>query len=97
MIVKKINDLALDIQKTPSKYWLNIMKKNRDATTYYVIAGFDYDSEYNCYQLNSILDRLDDIVLDWYDFGVLVRYGYDLLNKEKLEDAYYRIERELIS
>ena len=40
MIVKKINNLALDIQKTPYRYWLNIMKKLKDSTNYYVILGF---------------------------------------------------------
>lgn len=94
MIIKKINELALDIQKTSYKYWLNIMKQNRDSDTYFVIAGFDYDKEYDCYQLNTILNRLDDKTLDWFCFGVLVEFGYKVLNsKETLSEIYKQKEK----
>lgn len=93
MIVKKINNLALDIQKTPYKYWLNIMKQNKDSDTYYVIAGFDYDEEYEHYQINAIGDRLDDKTLDWFDFGVLVQLGYKKLKEKPLKELYQELER----
>ena len=90
MIVKKINNLALDIQKTPYRYWLNIMKKLKDSTSYYVILGFEYDEEYDIYKIESTLDRLDDKTIDWFDLGILINLGYDLLNKDKrtLEEIY---------
>lgn len=93
MIVKKINNLALDIQKTPNRYRLNIMKKNKDSDSWYVICGFDYDKEYYCYQLNACINRLDDKTLDWYDLGCLVNLGYKLLNGNKLlEDIYKELD-----
>lgn len=90
MIVKKINNLALDIQKTPYKYWLNIIKKLKDSTSYYVILGFEYDDEYDTYKIESTLDRLYDKTIDWFDLGILINLGYDLLNKDKrtLEEIY---------
>ena len=80
MIIKKINNLALDIQKTPNKYWLNIMQQSKDGTYYWVISGFDYDKEYELYKLNSIGSRLNDKEINWNDYGELVKLGYEILN-----------------
>ena len=96
MTVKKINNLALDIQKTPNHYWLNIEKQNKDSDSWYVISGFDYDEEYDKYQLNSCLDRLDDKTIDWYDYGCLVNLGYKLLNGNKtLQEIYSDLESQV--
>lgn len=94
MIVKKINDLALDIQKTPSRYWLNIMKQNKDSNSYYVILGFDYDEEYDRYRINSVLDRLDDKRIDWYDLGCLIELAYSILKEENLSEKYKHLEQK---
>ena len=92
MIIKRINNLALEIQHNRSHYWLCIWKQFKNDSCGYIIAGFDYDEEYNSYELNSVGDRLNDITLDWFDFGVIVKYGYDLLSKYSLEDIYNRCE-----
>lgn len=98
MIVKKINELALDIQKTPYKYWLNIMKRYKNNDTYYVICGFDYKDEDDMYELNSIGDRLKEKNIDWFDLGILVNLGYKILssNTENLEELYNKLKIEKV-
>lgn len=95
MIVKKINDLALDIQKTPNRYWLNIMRQNKDSDTYYVIVGFEYNEKEDYYYLESVADRLDSPTLDWEIFGMLVIKSHKILNgNESLSDMYNRLKEE---
>lgn len=95
MIIKEINELALDIQKTPYKYWLNIMKKNKDSSTYYVILGYEYNEEYDHYQINSTLDRLDDKTIDWFDLGVLINLGYKILKSGKTLKQIYNEKKKV--
>lgn len=96
MIIKKINNLALDIQKTPNRYWLNIMQQSKDGTYYWVISGFDYDKEYELYQLNSIGDRLNDKEINWNDYGELVKLGYEILNSNNKLEKIYNDEIKII-
>jgi hypothetical protein len=48
----------------------------------FTIASFDFDEEYNCFRLNSCLDRLNNKDIDWVAFGELVILGYRHLNRE---------------
>lgn len=90
MIIKRLGDLALDIQKSASRYWLNIMQKCKDRDSYYVICGFEYDDHEDCYDLQSVADRIVYKEVNWSNLEVLVKYGFELLNDEgmSLEDFY---------
>lgn len=97
MKIKQINNLILDIQKTPYKYWLNIIKKFKDSDSGYVICGFEYNAEEETYDLNSVGDRIIDKDIEWFDLETLIKYGYKILNNanESLGEMYHRLESEV--
>lgn len=99
MIIKKVNNLELDIQKTPFRYWLNIIKRFRDSDLGYVICGYEYNEDEGFYYLESCTDRIIDKDIDWSDLEVLVKEGFDILlhGKETLKDMYKRLEKEGIN
>ena len=71
----RINNLDIALEETDHKY-IMINQWSKDNTFKWGIATFEYDEEYDCYQLNGVLDRLDNNLIDWYDFGCLVELGY---------------------
>lgn len=92
MLVKKINNLELDIQKTPYKYWLNIIKKFKDSETGYVICGFEYNETENYYYLESTAGRIADVDINWNDLEALIKFGFEILTgEETLEEMYNRL------
>ena len=49
-------------------------------TCRYVIASFRYNHDEECWELNSIGDRIADEEMDWDAFGKLVRKAYRVLD-----------------
>lgn len=91
MIIKKLGELALDIQKTSwNHYWLNIMQKCKDSDSYYVICGFEYDDHEDIYELKSVCNRIVDDRVNWTNLEILVKTGFSLLEDkdQSLEDLY---------
>lgn len=58
---------------------IEICMWDKDFQSRWTIASFDKDEEYDCYRLNSCLDRLNEEKLNWQDFGELVKKGYKFL------------------
>ena len=82
--IKIIGNLSLSyktfIGKEAKEDDLEICQWNLKEGCKWTIASFEYDEEYNCYALNSCLNRLDDKNIDWEVFGLLVKKAYKILN-----------------
>jgi hypothetical protein len=79
MIIKQVSNLKLDIQKTPYRYWLNIIKQFKDSDVGYVICGFEYNKDEDFYYLESCDERIIDKDIDWLDLEYLIKYGFKIL------------------
>lgn len=69
---------------------IEISMWDKDFQSRWTIASFDKDEEYDCYRLNSCLDRLNEEKLNWQDFGELVKKGYKFLGTKGV-DTYSQI------
>ena len=83
--IKRIGHLSLGyvysgISKAFHEDAIEICKWNDDFTNRWTIAFFEYEPEEKCYKLESCGDRLNDSDINWTDFGVLVKKGYEILD-----------------
>ena len=82
--ILKIGNLSLGyvtfIGKEAKEDDLEICQWDLKENYKWTIASFEYNEEYECYELNSCLSRLNDKNINWKDFGELVQKGYEILN-----------------
>lgn len=81
----RINNLDIDLEKTNHKY-IMINEWSKDNTHRWGIAHFVYNEEYDYYELQGIGDRLNSNLIDWYDFGCLVKLGYKWIKENCFND-----------
>lgn len=83
--ISKIGNLSLGYKtffgKKAKEDDLEICQWDSKENYKWTIANFDYNEEYECYELNSCLSRLNDKNINWKDFGELVQKGYEILKK----------------
>ena len=58
---------------------LEICMWDKEDEHKWTIASFSYNETYDCYNLNSCVDRLSNADIDWLVFGQLVKEGYSRL------------------
>ena len=68
------------IDRTGEEDEIEICMWDKKFTNRWTIASFEYEPEYNCYKLESCGERLNDSNINWMDFGVLVKKGYEILD-----------------
>lgn len=95
MIVKQLNKLALDIQKTPKSYWLNIMRQNDNSDSWYVIAGYSKALYEDSYNIKSIGDRIKLPKDESEDLMELMRLGFNVIDEFNgdMYEAYKHYEK----
>jgi hypothetical protein len=81
--ILKLGNLSLSyktfIGKEAKEDDLEICQWDLKENYKWTIASFEYNEEYECYELNSCLNRLDNNDINWEDFGELVQNGYEIL------------------
>jgi len=77
----RINNLDIALEETNHKY-IMINQWSKDNSYKWGIASFEYNDEYDYYELVSCGDRLKNNLIDWYDFGCLVKLGYKWIEED---------------
>lgn len=54
---------------------LEICQWSEDGTFKWTIASFRYNKKEDCFYIEECCERLDDININWADFGYLVALG----------------------
>lgn len=81
--IMRIGHLALGYQtfidRKAKENEIEIYQWDKDYTSRWTVASFEYDEDEEVYTLVSCGDRLSRID-DWEAFGELVKTGYNILN-----------------
>ena len=85
----RIGDLELKRTKNigTNKYYLEVVewfKDDEQKDYYYTILTFEDNGE--GYFVESVLDRILVNEQKWIDLGILIKFGFEFLNKEVVEE-----------
>ena len=75
----KINNLDISFEETNHKY-IMINQWVKDFSYKYGIAGFYYDEDEDYWYLRTY-HNFNEKQIDWYDFGCLVKLGYNWIKE----------------